>query len=278
MPSLPLPLPFGLASPDPCVQSADDVLSVYPRDYRVPTEHPVIDAINAAHAGAHQSYTEASDYAAAQSDILTATGEYLDGILGDHGCIRAPGELDEDYRARGLAWVGVVSPVAVMGIVNAILAPYTTAQAQYCESIADRWYVEDGTAVWGSFVADCATLVGPSYLDRLYPDDAAANDGVYRPQSDPGEPLIFTDDLGRCFLLRIPALSDANGPTAYATDGTGGDLAEMFVEDGTATAEMTFASADYLLADETYQAIVNAVDRIKGQGIRWVIVVDDRLE
>lgn len=281
MPSLPLPLPFGIAAPDPAVESADDVLGIYPRQFKTDS-HPVLDAINAAHAGVHEAYTDASDYAAQQSDVLSATGEYLDGILGDHGCQRASGELDEDYRARGLSWVGVVTPDAIMAAVNELLAPYSAVLAQYCESIADCWYVEDDTAAWGSFVADRATLVGPSYLDRLYPDDAAANDGLYRPQSDPGEALVFTDDLGRCFLLRIPALADANGPTSYATDGTDDPMltgsADMFVDDGAGTAEMTFASADYMIAEETYQAVINAVNRLKGSGMRWDLVVDSRLQ
>lgn len=277
MPTLPLSLPGSLAAPNPAVQSADDVLAQYPRQFRT-EHHPVIDAVNEAHVGVHREYTAASDHAAAQSDLLRAKGEYLDGILGDHGCPRAPGELDEHYRSRGLAGVDVVTPIAVIAVVNAILAPYTAAQAQYCESILDRWFVEDGTAAWSSFVGDSSTVtVGPRYLDRLYPNDAALNGGDFRPQSDPGEALIFTDDAGRCFFLRIPELNDANGPTAYVIDGTG--VFGMFVEDGTATdTDMAYVSNDYLLADETYAAIVQAVNRIKGAGVRWIMTVDPRLQ
>lgn len=420
MPTLPLSLPFSLAAPDPAVQSADDVLAQYPRDYKT-AAHQVLGAINAAHVGVHANYTAASDYAAQQSDILRASGPYLDGLLGDHGCFRAPGEFDEAYRARGLSWPGVVTPDAIMAAVNAILAPYTAVLAQYCESILDRWFVEDGSATWGSFVGDSATVtVGPQYLDRLYPVDVALNDGVFRPQSDPGEAMIFTDDAGRCFFLRIPELNDANGPTSYACDGTGdpvpvsiivdGDMeavgtaawtavnaatlsketaysltggkwlrafyngtplpgaaqavleidewylivgrarsdgfvqpavvcggtnvwtgttefawqpfcevfqaanvnlilssyasaggqysgfddvmvyhlrlpvfpqpqSGMFVEDGTATdTGMAYVSNDYLLADETYQAVINSVNRIRGAGVRWILNVDPRLQ
>jgi len=197
--------------------------------------------------------------------------------------LRAAGEIDDDYRARILGWHEVVTPDAIMATVNAALAPYTTVQAQYCESILDRWFIEDGTATWGSFVGDQYTVtVGPQYFDRLYPDDVAIN-GDSRPQSDPGEALVFSDDLGRCFFLRLPELNDANGPTAYATDGTGDPdllgLADSFVEDGTAVAgvEMTFASTDFLIADENYAAIVQSVNRIKGAGVRWILVVDSRL-
>ena len=417
MPSLPLALPASLATPDPAVQTADDVLAVYPRQFRT-DEHPVLDAINEAHAGIHRAYTGASDYAASQSDILRANGEYLDGLLGDHGCYRAPGERDDDYRARGFAWLGVVTPESMVAVINDLLALYTITLAQCCETIADRWYVEDGAADWGSFVNTYATLNGPSYPDRLYPGDAALNDGASRPQSDPGEPLIFLGDAGRQFFLRVPALNDADGPTSYACNGsddpplvnilldgdceaagvtawtvvnaahlikstiadpyagqwlqivsTGtadpgasqtclepgkwywamgvarGDgldgpvlyhdgvaiwtgttsywwqpfsvvfqatatdivfgsaipsgvnwvgydslavyelnlpafpvpMAGMFVETGTATVEMSFVSRDYLIADETYNAIIQAMNRIKGHGIRWEMVIDPRL-
>lgn len=282
MPSLPLTLPFTPGAADPAIQSADDVLAAYPRDYQT-ASHPVLDALTEAHAAAHIEYQTASDYAASQADLLRATGACLDGLGSDHGVIRQPGELDADYRARILGWQDVVTPEAIVATVNAALAPYTTVLAQYCETILDRWYIEDGTALWGSFLGDEYTVtIGPQYFDRLYPDDDAINGGS-RPQSDPGEPLLFTDDLGRCFYLRVPSLNDANGPTAYATDGTGDPellgLADSFVEDGTAVAgiEMTFASGDFLLADETYAAIVQNVNRIKGAGIRWFLVVDPRL-
>jgi len=260
------------------VQTAADVLAIYPRQFRT-DGHPVLDAINEAHAGIHRAYTDASDYAAEMSDILRARAEYLDGLLGDHGCYRAPGELDDDYRARGFAWQGVVAPEAVVAVVDALLAPYTTTLAQCCESIADRYYVEDGSAVWGSFVNTSVTLNGPSYPDRLYPGDATLNGGAFRLQTDPGEPLIFLDDAGRQFFLRVPLLNDADGPTAYAEDGTATSAdVGLFVETGTATVEMAFASRDYLLSDETYNAIIQSVNRIKGQGIRWEMVVDPRLE
>ena len=288
MPTLPLTLPIVLGAADPAVQSADDVLAVYPREYKT-ASHPVLDAINAGHAAVHIEYQQASDQSALQTDILRATGANLEGLGQDRGCPKAAGESDDDYRARVLAWKGVVTPDAIMTTVNAILAPYTTVLAQYCESILDRWFVEDGSAVWGSFVGDSATVtVGPQYLDRLYPDDAALNGGDFRPQSDPGEALIFTDDAGRCFFLRIPELNDANGPTAYACDGTGDPppgpvfpqpQAGMFVEDGSATdAGMAYVSPDFLLADESYQAVINAVNRIKGAGVRWILNVDPRLQ
>ena len=273
-------LPLSPAAPDLCVRDADDVIAAHPREYRT-DDHPVLDALAEAHAAMHLAYQEASDTAAAQSDLLRATGAYLDGLVQDRAARRAEGESDEDCRNRIMAWQDTVTPTAILATVNAILAPYTTGQAQLCESILDRWFVEDdvsGPAVWGSFITDGTEFIGPSYPDRLYEDDAALNGGLFRPQSDPCEPLIFTDDDGRQFLLRIPELNDVNGPTAYAYDDTETTDVGTFVEDGTATVEMTFVSPDYLLADETYRAVVAAVNQIKGHGIRWILVVDSRLQ
>lgn len=272
----PFPLPLSPAAPDLCVRDADDVLAVYPREYRTET-HPVLDALAESHAAMHLAHQEASDYAAAQSDLLRATGAYLDGLVQDRAARRAEGESDEDCRSRVIAWQDTVTPAAILATVNAILAPYTTGQAQLCESILDRWFVGDGTETWCAPVSDGLTILGPSYPDRLYQDDAALNGGVYRPQSDPCEPLIFSDDDGREFLLRIPELNDVNGPTAYGYDDAETADVGMFVDDGTAIVEMTFASPDYPLADETYRAVVAAVNRIKGHGIRWILVVDSRL-
>lgn len=273
------PYPIDPMAPDLCVRDADDVVAVYPRAYRS-DDHPVLDAHAEAVAAMHIAYQQASDYAAAQSDLLRATRVYLDGLAQDHGSVRAVGESDVDYRSRTVAWQNVATPTAILATVNAILAPYTAVLPQLCESILDRYFVDDGTAVWCSPISESGTLNGPSYPDRLYQDDAALNGGLYREQSDPGEALLFTDDGGREFLLRVPALNDANGPTAYAEDGSASFDIGTFVEDDTAASgvEMTFSSSDYLLADETYQAIINAVDRIKGHGIRWILVVDPRLQ
>ena len=232
--------------PDPiplCVNGAADVVAAYPRQYRT-DEHPVLDAAAEALAAMHSMYQDASDNAAAQSDILRATGIYLDGLAEDRGVARASGESDDAYRARTIAWKSVVTPSAILGIVNTILASYGVGKvAQLFESILDRWFVEDGTTDWCCPICTSDTLIGPSYPNRLYPDDALLNDGQFRPQSDPGEALTFAYDEGRMFVLRVPA--DAG-----------------IVDE---------------LPDEVFAAIINSVNRIVGQSIVWAMWVDPRL-
>jgi hypothetical protein len=201
----------------------------------------------------------------------------------------------------------LVTPAAILAVANALLTPWTTSVAQYLESALDRLFLSDGTATWHSFVG-----ASPSYPDRLYPDDAAQNDGFVRPQSDPGAAWVFGDEIGRYFLLRIPEVAPVdvtlvyNGTLLAPTDASvpelgGGDATSypalgpgqlpptsggdgLFVGDGSNTsgAEADGSVATFLfppLSDplSVYQQLASAIERIKGQSIRWALLVDPTL-
>jgi len=232
--------------PDPiekCIRNTKDVLAAYPRKFRTEV-HPVLDAVVESHHAMHLTYQDASDYASKQSDILRASDEYLDGLAEDRGSVRAINEDDESYRERTIAWKSVVTPASILATVNAILSPFVGPCAQLFETILDAWFVGDESCEWMCPVGPADTLNGPSYPIRLYPDDAAINGGVFRPQSDPGEALVSSDDTKRMFVLRVPELDTSGVP----------------------------------IPDEVYQAIINSVNRIIGQSIQWAMWVDPRLK
>lgn len=277
MPTLPFTLPAQL-SVDAAVCSADDHVQAMPAAYRN-EEHPVLEDLAAAHAAMHAAYQARADYAAAQSDVLRATGKHLDGLGEDRQVPRAEGELDDAYRSRIVSWTNTVSPRAIIAAVNEILAPLTTGKAQWCESLTDAWFVTDGSAEAAgmhSFVGDGLSNVCPRYPDRGYEDDASINSGRYEPQLSPGGALAFADTIGRHFLLRIPQLNDADAPRLFATSGDDSGQLGMFVSDGSGPG-FAFASNSYLLSIEAYQAIADTVQRIKGHGIRFSMVVDRKI-
>jgi hypothetical protein len=307
VPTLPLPGPVIPAADDLAVNGTADVLAVLPVAVRAPATAPVRDGLAAALTGILRRHELISGYAAALSDILRSTGLYLQGLCEDRSVFLQLGETDEALRARALAVPDLVTPSAILALVNALLAPSTVGTAQLFESAQDRIFISDGTADWHSFIG-----AAPSYGDRLYPDDALANDGFVRPQSDPGASWVFGDAIGRYFVLRIPEIAPVDGALIYdgtlltPTDGSvpelgGGDAASypelsagqlppasggdgLFLGDGSNTsgAEADGSVATFLyppLSDplSVYQQVASAVERIKGQSIRWALGVDATL-
>lgn len=279
MPTLPLTLPAPLDGGELPVTSSTDVAKAEPYFVRRATVAPVRDAFRAGLVALFAWYQRAASYAAAQVDILRATGLYLDGLGRDFDVFRQDGEGHEAYRARILAGEDVVTPAAILAAVNATLAPYTTIEAQYAESIMDRWFVEDGTATWSSHVWSRNGDRVPYYPDRLYEEQSAENGGYVREQSAPMGALPFSDDVGRHLVVRIPDLAAVDENVAYAFSDAGGTVATygLFVGDGTETVDLAFAFSGTETEDAIYAAVVNAVERIKGHGIRWTLYVDPNL-
>lgn len=308
---MPLPLP---PPPDPAegvapVQSVDDVLAVYPASLKTSDPAPVRDALLGALAAILMRHQERAEYAVAQADRGRATGSYLDAAMGDQGVHRVRGELDEPYRARGLSVPDQVTRDAIVAAVEGVLADLAPGRARYYESILDRFFVSDGTADWHSFIGE-----SPQYPDRLYPDDADSNGGESLPQSDPGGARVFDDTVGRHFVIRVPDLGGLDQSLTLVYAGVvldAGDAAVpelggatppfagtlepgeispseggtgFFVADGTndsgSEADGTLASFVFQNTTDaltTYQAIVGAVERIRGQSIRWTLEVDPTL-
>lgn len=257
-----------------------DVLAVLPAFVRQSDTAPVRDALAAALACILVRYRALGGYAAQQCDITRATGIYLESLCNEHGVYKQDGETDDALRARALTTPNLVTPAAILAAANAILALYTSTQAQYAESVLDRWYVSDGTAPWHSFVGAQA-----QYFARLYPADAAANGGLVRPSSELGGAWAFSDQVGRFFILRVPVLTGLTNAHAFvASDLVAPADARSFVGDGsnasgseTSGALGMFVYQDPSTALAVYQAIVNAVTRIKGQSVRWALLADPKL-
>ncbi len=278
------------------VSSDEDVLALFPQFMRGSDEAPVRDAIVAAIRVIMMTYQDASSYAAAQSDVLTATGPALRSKLAERGVEQQDGEDEETYRARGLGFQAVVTPEAIVAAVNSLIAPLTCT---YLEPSLDRIFLSDGTGAWHTFIG-----VAPSYPDRYYPDDAAANGGIVRPSIDPGAGYMFTENTGRSFVIRVQdlsaldetiqliyngtklALSDAAVPElGGATPPQSGQPADdelasslggvgIYLYDNTpAPADRTFLYQPTTDSRRTYDRIVATVERLRGASFRWALYV-----
>jgi hypothetical protein len=316
MPSLPLPTSGAdLSGGDLPVSSVDDVLGIWPSSLKTPDPAPIRDAVLAAIAamfagqGYALGYQDLAAYCAAQSDVLRATGIYLDGLFEDRDIRRQVGETDADYRTRGLAFQVVVTTDAIVAAVNSILAPASDKECQVFDATLDRAFL---------FSTDMprpfsAPGVQPQYLDRLYHEDLAVN-GVARDNAEPGGMWVFSDAIGRYFVVRIPDLapidallqlcysgtkldpgdktvpelggatpsSSPQPPPGYLSAAIGGT--GLYTGDGTnaAGSEADGSVATFLYSNTTdssrvYETIVNTIERIKGHSIRWMLYVDPSL-
>jgi hypothetical protein len=243
---------------------------------------PVTDALVEAVLALLLEYQYRAGYAAAQADLLRATDEYLDGLGQDRGYERAEGEQNADFRERVLDIPDVATAWAVRVVVNGILALYTSSRAQVFETGLDRWFVgvSSASATWRSFLNR-----NPEYPTRLYEQDEPEN-GVALPDNEPKRPRLFSDNLGRQFMVIVPDLAGLHdSPAALyssAFQGSGvqdarlGDIAAHLGTGATSTVA-AFVTGSTATADTVYQAIVNAVEQIRGHGMRWILMTDPSL-
>lgn len=272
-----MPLPAILPVPvdgDVPVRSADDVVALLPETHRRQESAPVRAALAEATADMFRAYQIASSYAAAQSDPTRATGQYLGAFAVGVKVFPQKDEGDEALRARLFAAREVVTPSAILDAANAILAPYTDGAAQLAESILDRWFVFDDTGPLTdchSFVTDDTVSIWPEYPDRHYDT---------RPGRSPTAAIMFDDDVGRMFVLRVPDIGSAVNSVATATDGTdSGEFAGLYIDDGSdpTSQGQSFLFLGFEAAVAVYQRIANTVNTIAGHGVRWVLCVDPKL-
>jgi hypothetical protein len=268
------------AGPRP-VRSSADVLAQFPWWIRLPTAAPLRDALVDALTGLLFSYQERAEVAAAQCDELRATREYLLSIGSDFGTVRQASEDEEAFRERMLGGSAVVTEVAITTAVNAILAPFTDVQCQFVDGVLDQYFIEGASSEWHAFFG--AT---PQVLPRLYEADAALNEGLYRPNSDPttarffGQPITFggqtyVDNFGCLFCLLVPNLTTTGGPFVGAppiSDPEG----QMYVGGAppSSTVQQSFHYGAGSAAESIYQAISNTVERIVGQSVRWTMIAE----
>lgn len=264
------------------IYDSDDVREVVPADYKR-DEAPILDALIETVTEIALAWEDASSVAAAQSDMATASAHFLDGQGDDRDIHRAENEDQEAFRDRAITVPNAIDRIAILDAVNAILAPFTSVKAHLFDSILDRWFVTDGTAVYHSFVG-----ASPRYLDRLYPSDAALNGGESRPLSEPGGAYAFSDRVGRHFVLRVPDISPIESVHAFVyTDllqGPGFGAPpyrtghRLFVGDGTQSVAAAFVSRGNSSALAVYQAIADKVNALEGHSTRWTLVVDPKLK
>jgi hypothetical protein len=244
----------------------------------------VLDALVEALTEIALAWEDAGSIAAAEADIPTATDQFLTGLADDRDLHRAEGEANVPLRERILTGTGATDNLSILAAVGAILERFTAKKAHLFDSILDRWYVSDPQeyATYHSFIGRT-----PRYLDRLYPSDAALNDGVVRPQSEPGGSYAFGDRVGRAFVLRVPDISPIDTVHAFCFDqalsGPGygatpyGLGLRMFIGDGTQSHAASFISSGNRSARAVYQAIADKVNTLCGHGVRWMLVVDPKL-
>lgn len=254
MPQLPLP-PGGapLDGGDLTVSDSSDVASELPNNIATIAIAPVRDAFLEAWTAGFVKYQKIASYAAAQSDPMRATGDYLLDFADEHGVIPAIDDTEEDIRAQLFATPEIVTPQAILDGVNGILANYTTKTAYYHEYELDGMFVQ-ATSVgspWCSFAG-----AAPNYPDRYYDADPA-----YAPVG-----CVPWNGRPRSFVLRIPVLG--LNADQYAYVNTVATSSGPFAGSGF----YVFKSND--IASDVYASIVRLVDRIKGQGMTWTMIAD----
>lgn len=261
MPQLPITQSVSLWAPTPTAQSADDVLAPMPEKYRQ-EDQPVTRALASALAAYTAAHDEATEYAAAQSDLLRATGKYLDGKAQDHGFVRAQSESDDNFRERILTWKPIGTREAIASAIDAAVAQYSAGTAVLLDPILDGWYVEDGSAAWSSHVWTEAGGGVQNYPDQLYA--SRTNTGIL-------DAIPLGVDAGRCFGALIPVVANDVGDLLWVDDDDGCFVGSMF------KIPMSFTSSRMASVDEVFDLLLNTVESARAQGVRWFLLEDSRL-
>lgn len=267
MPLLPLP-PGGTALSGGAlpVRDADDVLAELPRPQRNASSAPVRDAICESFSRAYLAYQNAAAYVAAQADPLRATGVHLRAIADARKVPVLRTDDDETLRARIFATPNIVTPESIETAINAILAPRTTSVCRVSELNLDGWFVNNGTAVWNSFVG-----ADPEYPDRYYDE---------LPTTQPGG-AVPSSGVPRQFSIRIPFVGSSDNLFTYLSSNPShclyaGDNSDTAGSESSGAIGF-FMYSDPKTSDDIYAAIVAVVNSLKGMGITWSMFVDDRL-
>lgn len=273
MPTLPLPAVSPIMGDIP-VTDQSDILAILPGFLKPSDPPPVRDAILAALVAMFQQYQLDAETAVGMSDVTRAVDYALTGLGADRGVFRSENEDDVDYRIRILGIPSLVTPTAIVAAVNNLLAPLTKIQCKYAEAVQDRWYLNDGfRATWHSYIWDTTQSMSPTYPDRIYQDDAAANSGYYLISRNPGGARVYSDAFGREFMIRIPDISGVDQLGAFVNSdslidrfyvGDTAGIASAIRDDGTTTLD-------------TFNNIVTTIQRLKGHSIRFIVEMDPKL-
>lgn len=274
MPTLPLPTVAAVDGGDLPVSDIEDILAILPGFLKPEDPSPVRDAILAALVAMMVKYQTLSSEGVAMCDVLRSLDSSLRGLGEDRGVYQQEGEDIENYRARILATPGIVTPEAIIAAVNAILAPFTSIECQYAESVQDRWYVGTSAARnWHSYVWDSTTSMAPGYPERLYEEYADQNMGYYRPNSRPSGALVFDDTKGRMFIIRIPDIAGIGDLGGFPSSS---ELSSRFYVGGIGVSSGIRKIGT--TAADTFNLIVSTIDRLRAHSIRFVVISDPKLK
>lgn len=253
-----LPLPEGetdLSGGDLPVVEESDTLVVFPRPIKAPESAPVRDTFVSGWTQGFITYQNIAAYAAAQSDPMRATGEYLLSFADERSIVRVPGESEESVRSRLFKAPEIVTPQAIVDGVNEILADVTDDTCRLIEPNLDGWFVQVGAGN----AYNCYVGAAPDAIDRYWDVDPAFAPRACYPSS--GRPRSFVLQIPQFNTTEqnfafIPATNSSSGPFALSTNLSGG----MYVYQDPQT------------ASAVYSKIVAFVERVKGQGISWALV------
>lgn len=278
MPTLPVPSGgSNIHGGDLPVSDGNDVLEEFADTHKAPITSPVRDDICDAFAVSHIVYQDVASAALAQTDPVYATDDFLVSKALEHSVTPLPGEDPEHLRPRIYAVPEVVTPDAIVDLVNSLIAPYTVKECQLIEPELDGWFVSDGTpTTWDSFIGS-----QPRYPDRYYEDDEVENGGFFLSNNASGDSIVSAG-FYRNFHLRIPPLDSADTLFAFVIDaadeimsiGDGSDTSGAESDGSVATS--VFADGG-LTEEELFAAIVGGVEAIKGQSISWSVLIDESL-
>ena len=281
MPLLPLPPLTGAGVPidsgDLPVSSSTDVAAAWSQDVMAAEVAPVRDAVVAGQTAALLEYQRDRRYAAAQSDPLRATGEYLDEIGNERGVVRQPGELgiagDTTYRARVNARPSVVDPNDIVAAANAVLAPYTAISCRYAER-SDGTFASAGDSTWS-----CHAFTEPGGSTPNYPDRNYA--GI--PNRRPTGCQANGDSYGRWFLLRVPDISGIDSAISAAywtvpdvwqplTVYSYGQLVQAFPANGFVYQCTLAGQSGSLIFPPTFPTTIGATCTDNGGLVQWTCI------
>ncbi len=202
MPELPLPIDeTWIGGGDLPVSEPKDVLKEFPSTHRRPETAPVRDAFVEGFTEGFKEYQNDAAYAAAQSDPMRATGDYLKSFSEEHSVVARPGESEESVRLRLFRAPAIVSYGAILDGVNEILATATINRAKLVELELDGLFVHNGTSAWDSFIG-----AEPDYPDRYY----AEQPDLQPPGAVPSR------GYPRSFVLYVPTVPGTGADAVYA--------------------------------------------------------------
>jgi hypothetical protein len=223
------------------------------REAEGPVRDAVLDALaaqaNLTWARVGQALAQAASPRNAAGVWLDAWGEFLHRP-------RVAGEGDGPLRARLLTQPDVVTPSAIRGAVERLVAEATAVPAVAMEPAVDAVFAAPVVSTWSCF-AQPATA-------RLWPEDP----------SRPGERwgVWSTPVAGALFWVVLPAELAEGEPLAYAEPAPGDAAGDSFAAPAAGAWAFAFAATTSL-----FDRVIGEVEPRRGGGVAWMMFNDPLL-